>query len=106
VLEVKVVWQILKEEAGIDPAPVRTGSTWTDFLGSQADALPASDFLETVTLTAARMYVLTVIEHARPRISTLGAVAHPTASWTARPAKSVVMDLEDTVRRARFNFRD
>ena len=41
VLGVKVaastVWEILKD-AGIDPAPERAGSTWTDFLRSQADA--------------------------------------------------------------------
>jgi hypothetical protein len=44
------VWEILKE-AGIDPAPERGSSTWTDFLRSQADALLACDFLETVTLS-------------------------------------------------------
>lgn len=69
VLEIKVaastVWEILKE-AGIDPAPERTCSTWADFLRSQADALLACDFLETVTLTGTRMYVFAVIEHATP----------------------------------------
>ncbi|WP_197085099.1 helix-turn-helix domain-containing protein [Saccharothrix sp. ST-888] len=53
VLGVKVaassVWEILKE-AGIPPAPERTSSTWADFLRSQADALLACDFFETVTL--------------------------------------------------------
>ena len=44
------VWEILKE-AGIDPAPERSSSTWADFLRAQADALLACDFLETVTLT-------------------------------------------------------
>jgi putative transposase len=67
VLGVKVaastVWEILRE-AGIDPAPERSSSTWADFLQSQADALLACDFLETVTVSGARMYVLAVIEHA------------------------------------------
>ena len=53
VLGVKVaastVWEILKE-AGIEPSPERTSSTWADFLRSQADALLACDFFETVTL--------------------------------------------------------
>lgn len=75
VLGVKVaastVWEILRE-AGIDPAPERAGSTWADFLRSQADALLASDFFETVTLTGARMYVLAVIEHGSRRIRVLG----------------------------------
>ncbi len=71
VLGVKVaastVWEILKD-AGIDPAPERNSSTWADFLRSQADALLACDFLETVTLSGARMYVLAVIEHGSRRI--------------------------------------
>jgi putative transposase len=54
VLGVKVaastVWEIL-QEAGIDTAPERASSTWADFLRSQADALLACDFFETVTLT-------------------------------------------------------
>jgi hypothetical protein len=47
------VWEILRE-AGIDPAPGRADSTWAGFLRSQAEALLACDFLETVTLTGAR----------------------------------------------------
>jgi putative transposase len=57
------IWQILRE-AGIDPAPDRAATTWSAFLRSQADALLAADFIETVTLTGARMYILAVIEHA------------------------------------------
>src|SRR3989440_6581555 len=67
VLGIKVaastVWEIL-HDAGIDPAPARTSQGWATFLRSQAQALIAADFFETVTLTGARMYVLTVIEHA------------------------------------------
>ncbi|GAA2125274.1 hypothetical protein GCM10009727_13490 [Actinomadura napierensis] len=40
--------------------------------------LLACDFLGTVTLTGARMYVLAVIEHyTRRRIRVLGATGHP-----------------------------
>jgi len=53
VLGVKVapstVWEILKN-ADIDPAPERSATTWANFLRSQAEALLACDFLETVTL--------------------------------------------------------
>ena len=83
VLGVKVaastVWEILKE-AGVDPAPERTSSTWASFLRSQAHAIIAADFFETTTLTGATMYVLTVIEHATRRIRILGVTAHPTAA--------------------------
>jgi hypothetical protein len=37
---------VVLKEAGIDPVPERTSSTWADFLRSQADALPACDFFE------------------------------------------------------------
>jgi hypothetical protein len=88
VLGVKVaastVWEIL-QQAGIDPAPERTSTTWASFLRSQADGLLASDFFETVTLTGARLYVLAVIEHASRRIRVLGATPHPSASWSPRP---------------------
>jgi putative transposase len=56
------VWEILKD-AGIDPAPQRTSTTWVTFLRSQAQAIVAADFFETTTLTGARPYVLAVIEH-------------------------------------------
>jgi putative transposase len=56
VLGIKVAastgWEIL-QQAGVDPAPERTTATWVSFLRSQADALLACDFFETVTLTGA-----------------------------------------------------
>jgi hypothetical protein len=60
------VWEILKAEGG-DPAPERTATTWAGFLHSQADALPAMDFIETITPTGQRQYILAVIEHATRR---------------------------------------
>ncbi len=109
VLGVKVaastVWGIL-HEAGIDPAPERSTSTWAAFLRSQADALLACDFFETFALSGARLYVFAVIEHASRRIRVLGATAHPTASWVTQAAKNLVMDLEDAGCRARFMIRD
>ncbi|GAA2395859.1 hypothetical protein GCM10010404_61850 [Nonomuraea africana] len=45
------VWEILKQE-GVDPSPEQASVTWAGFLRSQADALLACDFIETVTLTA------------------------------------------------------
>jgi putative transposase len=109
VLGVKVaastVWEILRD-AGIAPAPERASSTWADFLRSQAEALLACDFFETVTLSGTRLYVFAVIEHANRRIRVLGATAHPTASWVAQAAKNLVMDLEDACCHARYMIRD
>lgn len=61
------VWEILRETE-IDPAPERNSSTWGDFLRSQADALLACDFFETVTLTGMRLYVFVAIEHANRQV--------------------------------------
>lgn len=109
VLGIKVaastVWQILTD-AGIDPAPQRASSTWAQFLRSQADALLACDFFETVTLTGARMYVLAVIEHANRRIRILGATPHPTSAWVTQAVRNLIMDLDDAGYRARFLIRD
>jgi transposase len=108
VLGVKVaastVWEIL-HEAGIDPAPERSSTTWADFLRSQAGALLACDFFETVTLSGVRLHVFAVIEHASRRIRILGATAHPAASWVAQAARNLVMDLENAGCRAQFLIR-
>jgi putative transposase len=109
VLGVKVaastVWEILRQ-AGIDPVPGRTATTWASFLRSQAGALLACDFFETATLTGTRVSVLAVIEHATRRIRILGATPHPTAAWVTQAARNLVMDLEDADSRARFLIRD
>jgi transposase InsO family protein len=99
------VWEILRE-AGIDPAPDRAATTWAQFLRSQADALLAVDFIETVTLTGARMHILAVIEHASRRVRVLGATPHPTAAWVAQAARNLVMDLEDAGSRVKYLIRD
>jgi putative transposase len=99
------VWEIL-HDAGIDPAPERSPATWAGFLRSQAEALLACDFFETVTLSGARLHVFAVIEHASRRIRILGATAHPTASWAAQAARNLVVDLDDADCRKRFLIRD
>jgi transposase InsO family protein len=109
VLGIKVaastVWEILKD-AGVDPAPERTTDSWATFLRSQAEAILAADFFETVTLTGTRMYVLAIIEHATRRVRILGATGHPTAVWVTQALRNLAMDLEDIGCQARFLIRD
>ncbi|MEV4400228.1 integrase core domain-containing protein, partial [Nonomuraea sp. NPDC049607] len=69
-------------------------------------ALLACDFIETVTLTGQRQYILAVIEHASRRVRVLGTTAHPTASWVVQAMKNLVMDLEGAGCRARYLIRD
>ncbi|MFC0112240.1 integrase core domain-containing protein [Kibdelosporangium aridum] len=66
----------------------------------------ACDFLETVTLTGARMYVLAVIEYSTRRVRILGATPHPTSAWVTQALRNLVMDLDDAGCRARFLIRD
>ncbi|MFG6202255.1 integrase core domain-containing protein [Nonomuraea sp. JJY05] len=99
------VWEILKQE-GFDPAPERASSTWADFLRSQADALLACDFIETVTLNGQRQYILAVIEHATRHVRVLGTTAHPSVSWVTQAIRNLVMDLDDAGCRARYLIRD
>ena len=61
------VWGILKE-TGVDPSPDWAATSWAAFLRGQAEAILECDFLETVTLSGQRQYVLAVIEHATGRI--------------------------------------
>jgi hypothetical protein len=57
VLAPSAVWQMLKD-AGIDPAPTRSGQTRPAFVESQARTILAADFLYVDTLFLHRLYVL------------------------------------------------
>ncbi|MET9000740.1 helix-turn-helix domain-containing protein [Amycolatopsis sp. NPDC004169] len=87
------VWEILKAE-GVDSAPQRTTVRWADFLRSQAEAVLAMDFIETITLTGQRQYILAAIHHAGRRIRILGTTAHPTQAWVTQAVRNLLMDLE------------
>jgi putative transposase len=98
-------WEILKN-AGIDPAPRRTGPTWQQFLRSQAEAILACDFFSADLPDGAQACVLAVVEHATRRIRILGVTQHPTGEWTAQQARNLLMDLGDQAHRVKFMIRD
>ncbi|MFF1359657.1 integrase core domain-containing protein [Streptomyces sp. NPDC058297] len=104
-IDASTVWEILTSE-GLAPAPDRAATTWADFLRSQADTLLACDFIETVTLTGRRQYILTVVEHATRRVRILGTPAHPTAAWLTQAARNLVMDLSDANTAVQYLIRD
>jgi putative transposase len=98
-------WEILKN-AGIDPAPRRTGPAWSQFLRSQAEAILACDFFTVDLLDGTQAYVLAVIEHASRRIRILGVTLHPTGEWTAQQARNLIMDLGEQAHWVKFMIRD
>jgi len=99
------VWEILKAN-GIDPAPRRTGPTWSQFLRSQAEAILACDLFTVDLLNGTQAYVLTVIGHATRRIRVLGVTLFPTGEWTAQQARNLIMDLGGQAGRVKFMIRD
>jgi putative transposase len=73
------VWRIVKD-AGIDPAPQRSGQSWRAFLVAQTKSILAADFFHVDTVFLRRLYVLFVIEHGTRRVHLAGITAHPTGS--------------------------
>ena len=86
------VWQILKD-AGIDPAPRRSGQTWRVFLEGQAETILAADFFHVDTVFLRRLYVLFFIEHGTRRVYLAGITAHPTGEWVTQQARNLLMNL-------------
>jgi hypothetical protein len=82
------VWSILRR-AGLDPAPRRSGPTWSEFLAAQAKAMLACDFLTVDTVLFGRLYVLVFIEHGTRRVHLGGITARPTGPWVAQRAREV-----------------
>ncbi|MEU5850678.1 integrase [Saccharopolyspora shandongensis] len=97
------VWEILKTE-GVDPSPQRTTVTWASFLRSQVEAILAMDFIETVTLTGKRQYILAAIHHAGRRVRILGTTAHPIHAWVTQAVRNLLMDLDDAGNLAQLRF--
>jgi putative transposase len=99
------VWTVLNA-AGIDPAPLRSGPTWRQFLAAQAHTILAVDFVHVDTVFLRRLYVLVVIEHGRRRVHLAGISAHPTGAWVTQQARNLLMDLGGHANRFRFLIRD
>jgi putative transposase len=77
------VWKILKD-AGIDPAPRRSGQTWRAFLAGQATTILAADFFHAGTVFLRRLYVLFFTEHGTRRVHLGGITAHPAGEWVTQ----------------------
>jgi hypothetical protein len=74
------VWQIL-HDAGIDPAPRRTGPTWKQFLTAQARGILAADFVHVNTVLIS---MSSSSARARPRRSGAPGPVRSARSWCRR----------------------
>ncbi len=99
------VWEIL-HAAGLDPAPRRSGPTWTQFLHARARTVIATDFLHVDTILLKRLYVLVFIEHGSRRIHIAGITANPDGPWTTQQARNLAMTLGERLEEMRFLIRD
>ena len=99
------VWQIL-HDAGIDPAPRRSGPTWKQFLTAQARGILAVNFVHVDTVLLRRLYALIVIEHGTRRVHLAGITANPDGGWTAQAARNFLMDLGQRAASVKFLIRD
>jgi putative transposase len=99
------VRDILKR-AGLDPAPRRTGPSWSQFLKAQAEGILACDLFHVDTVFLKRLYVLFFIEHATRTVHIMGATTTPTGAWVAQQARNLMMDLGERGRQFRFVIRD
>jgi hypothetical protein len=99
------VWQIL-QDAGIDPAPRRSGQSWPAFLKTQAKTILATDFFYVDTVFLRRLHVLFFIEHGTRRVHLAGVTTHPTGEWVTQRPRNLLMNLGDHADGLKFLIRD
>jgi len=97
------VWQILKD-AGVDPAPTRSSTTWKQLLRSQAAI--ACDFAHVDTALLRRFYVLFFIDTTTREVMFGGITTNPTAAWTVQAARNLFLAHGEKLADARALVRD
>jgi putative transposase len=105
VLAPSCVWTILRRY-GIDPSPMGSGPTWSEFLSSQASSMLACDFFSVDTVLLKRLYVLFFIELDTRRVYVTGVTTHPIGCWVVQQARNLTMAMEDRAHPVKFVIRD
>ncbi len=89
---------------GLDPAPRRAGSPWTEFLRSPASGILATDFFTVETIRLKTIYVLFFIELSTRRVQLAGVTAQPDSAWVTQQARKLA--IEERRSGVRFLLRD
>ncbi len=97
------VWRILRT-SGIDPAPDRSETTWSQLLHSQAAV--ACDFFTVDTALLRRYYVLFFIDVSTRRVFFAGVTANPTGDWTTQAARNLFLRHANRLAKSRALVRD
>lgn len=82
----------LLRRSGLGPAPRRSGPSWAEFLGAQAQAIVACDFFTVETVCLRTLYVLFFIEHGTRRVRLAGVTAHPDGTWMRQQARNLAVN--------------
>jgi putative transposase len=82
-------------EAGLQPAPQRTHSSWRAFLRAQAASTLACDFLTVETVFLQRIYVVFFISLATRRVEYVACSSNPDGRWVTQQARNLAMEFED-----------
>jgi putative transposase len=90
--------------AGLGPAPRRSGPTWREFLRVQAASVVACDFFCVETALLRRYYVLFFIELQTRRVHLAGATTNPDGQWVTQQARN--LSLSGALEEVRFLVRD
>ena len=83
------------------------GSTWRQFLRTQALTMLACDFFHVdCAVTFQRLYCFFVMEVSSRYTHILGVTANPDGPWTVQQIRNFLMDLGDRAAQYRFLVRD
>jgi putative transposase len=94
----------LLANAGLGPAPRRSGPSWREFLRAQAASVVACDFFTVETALLRRYYVLFFIELQTRRVHLAGATTNPKGRWVTQQARN--LSLTGALSDVRFLIRD
>lgn len=94
----------LLAQARLDPAPRHGGSSWREFLKSQAASIIACGFFAVETILLRRFYVLFFIAHGSRRVWVAGCTRNPTGEWVTQQARNLGLDFGENG--VRFLIRD